>query len=136
MRWKSFSGCTSTRACSVLSLEVMYHTGLSCCTARRCCLGRSTFFQLVGPDALCELPADQLSNEPTHDKDTSILQADASHDGKCSVLVICSLGDGTYLAQVTALPDFKRTPRFTVNFSETQLAQAQAYDGCVQAASS
>jgi len=95
---------------------------------------QSTFFQRLGHHDVCVLPSTVLSGEPTHDEDTSTLQSDASHDGKCYARVILSFGDGTYLAHVAASPDFKCTPRFTVVFSEAQLAQAQPYDGCVQAA--
>lgn len=97
---------------------------------------RDPFFQRIRLNALCELPADLLSNEPTHNEDTSNLQADASSDGKCFVRVIFSFGDGTYLAHVAASPDFKRTPRFTVIFSETQLTQAYLSNDCVQSTSS
>jgi hypothetical protein len=97
---------------------------------------RSTFFQRFGLDTLCEVSANLLSNDPTHDEDTTTLQVDARRDGKCSVRVILALSDGTYLAHIAASPDFKRALRFTVIFSETQLAQPQPYDGCVQAVSS
>jgi hypothetical protein len=97
---------------------------------------RSTFFQRFGPDTLCGVPANLLSQEPIHNEDTTTLQADARRDGKCSFRMILALGDGTNLAHVAALPDFKRAPRFTVMFSESQLALAQPLRGYVQAVSS
>jgi len=92
---------------------------------------RYTFFQRLGHHDVCVVPARVLSAEPTHDEDPSSLQAEASHAGQCYVRVLLSFGDGTYLAYVAASPDFKC--RFTVVFSEAQLAQAQPSNRCVQA---
>ena len=95
-------------------------------------MARYTFFQRLGHHDVCVVPARVLSAEPTHDEDPSSLQAEASHAGQCYVRVLLSFGDGTYLAHVAASPDFKC--RFTVVFSEAQLAQAQPSHRCVQAA--
>ena len=80
------------------------------------------------------MPADVLSDEPTHAEDPSNLRADASCDGKCYARIIASFGDGTYLARVAASPDFQRSKGYTVVLTEAQLATARPWDGRIQAA--
>ena len=48
------------------------------------------------------MPADVLSNEPTHGDDPSSLREEASCDDICYLKLICSFRDGTYLARVAA----------------------------------
>ena len=80
------------------------------------------------------LPADVLSDEPTHEEDPSSLRLDASCDDTCYVRIARSFGDGTFLARVAASPNFKHTQGFTVVLTEAQLAQARPWDCRVQAA--
>jgi hypothetical protein len=79
------------------------------------------------------VPATLLSHEPTHDGDPSSLRADASRDDICFVRLTRSFGDGTFLARVSASPDFKHT-QFTVVLTEAHLAQATPWNGRIQAA--
>jgi hypothetical protein len=79
------------------------------------------------------LPATLLSDDPTHDGDTSSLRAEVSQDDICYVRLTRSFGDGTFLARVAASPDFKCT-QFTVVLTEVHLAQAKPWDGRIQAA--
>jgi hypothetical protein len=79
------------------------------------------------------LPTNVLSDEPTHDGDTSSLRAEASQEDTCYVRITRSFGDGTFLARVAASPDFKHT-QFTVVLTESHLAQAKPWDGRIQAA--
>jgi hypothetical protein len=81
-----------------------------------------------------EVPATLLSDEPTHDGDTSSLRADASRDDMCIVRITRSFGDGTFLARVAASSDFKHAQGFTLVLTEAHLAQAKPWDGCIQAA--
>ena len=81
------------------------------------------------------IPADLLSDEPTHDEDSSSLQADASRDGICYLRLLKPFHDGTYLARVAARPDFMPSHEgYTVVLSEAHLAQARPWDRRVQAA--
>ena len=83
------------------------------------------------------LPADLLSDEPTHDGDPSSLRADASCEGTCYVRVLRAFGDGTYQARVAATPGFNPHQKgYTLVLTEAQLSQARPWNGnqCVRAA--
>ena len=82
-----------------------------------------------------EIPADVLSDEPTHDTDASSLRAEASRDGTSYLRLLKAFHDGTYLARVAAHPDFfPVTEGYTVVLTEEQLAQARPWDARVLAA--
>ena len=80
------------------------------------------------------LPAMLLSDEPTHDGDTSSLRADASQGDICYVHITRSFGDGTFLARVATSPNFKHAQGFTLVLTDAYLAQAKPWDGRIQAA--
>ena len=81
------------------------------------------------------LPADLLSDEPTHDGDPSSLRADARGEGTCYVRVLRAFGDGTYLARVAATPGFNpHWEGYTLVLTEAQLSQARSWNQCVRAA--
>ena len=76
------------------------------------------------------LPADLLSDDPTHDGDPSSLRADASCEGTCYVRVLCAFGDGTYQARVAATPGFNpHQEGYTLVLTEAQLSQARPWNG-------
>lgn len=79
------------------------------------------------------LPATLLSDEPTHDGDPSSLRAEASQGDICFVRLIRSFGDGTFLARVSASPDFTDR-QFTLLLTEGHLAQATPWNGRIQVA--
>jgi len=82
-----------------------------------------------------EIPADVLSDEPTHDTDASSLRAEASRDGTSYLRLLKAFHDGTYLARVAAHPDFfPATQGYTVVLTDKQLAQARPWDARVLAA--
>jgi hypothetical protein len=81
------------------------------------------------------IPADALSDEPTHDQDPSSLQAEASRDGICYLRLLQDFQDGTYLARVAAHPAFfPATEGYTVVLTDKQLAQARPWQGQALAA--
>jgi hypothetical protein len=80
------------------------------------------------------IPADMLSDEPTHQEDPSNLRAEASCDDTCYVRITRSFGDGTFLARVSASPEFKQIQGFTVVLTEAQVLKAKPWDCRVQAA--
>ncbi len=80
------------------------------------------------------MPADVLSDEPTHEEDSSSLRVDASRDDTCYVRITRSFGDDTFLTRVAASPNFKLTQSFTVVLTEAQILKARPWDGRVQAA--
>jgi hypothetical protein len=80
------------------------------------------------------MPADVLSDEPTHEEDTSSLRAQASQDDICYVHITRSFGDGTFLSRVAASPNFKYAQGYTLVLTEAHLAQARPWDGCIQVA--
>jgi hypothetical protein len=74
------------------------------------------------------IPSDVLSDEPTHDEDSSSLRAEASRDGTCYLRLLKAFHDGTYLARVAAHPAFfPATQGYTVVFTAEQLAQARPW---------
>ena len=82
-----------------------------------------------------EIPADVLSDQPTHDEDASSLRADASRDGTCYLRLLKAFQDGTYLARVAAHPDFfPATQGYTVVLTEKQLAKARPWHSGMLAA--
>ena len=73
------------------------------------------------------LPADVLSDEPTHENDPSSLREEASCDGVCYLKFTQSFHDGTYLARVAASPDALRSCGYTVVVNDAQLAKARPW---------
>jgi hypothetical protein len=73
------------------------------------------------------LPADALSDEPTHEDDPSSLREEASCDGLCYLKLTQSFHDGTYLAHVAASPDVLRTGGYTIVVNDAQLAKARLW---------
>jgi hypothetical protein len=70
------------------------------------------------------MPAEVLSDEPTHDEDTSNLRADASQDGTCYVRILHPLEHDIYLARVAASPNFDPNREgHTVVLTQAQLSQ-------------
>ncbi len=86
-----------------------------------------TFAQRVGYLITCCIPADILSDEPSHAEDPSSLRSDASCDGLSYIQVIRSLEENVYLARVAASPECV-TQGYTVLFTEEQLYSAAAWD--------
>src|SRR5260370_35957360 len=81
------------------------------------------------------IPADVLSDQPTHDEDASSLRAEASRDGTCYLRLLKAFHDGTYLARVAAHPDFfPAREGYTVVLTAEQLAKARPWHGRVLAA--
>jgi hypothetical protein len=82
-----------------------------------------------------EIPADVLSDEPTHDEDASSLRADASQDGTCYLRLLKAFHDGTYLVRVAAHPGFFPSKEgYTVVLTDEQLIQARPWHGRMLAA--
>ena len=73
------------------------------------------------------MPAEVLSNEPTHEDDRSSLREEASCSGLCYLKLTQSFHDGTYLARVAASRDALRTGGYTVVVNDMQLAQAHPW---------
>jgi hypothetical protein len=73
------------------------------------------------------LPADVLSDEPTHENDPSSLREEVSCDGLCYLKLTQSFGDGTHLARVAASPDALRSCGYTIVVNDTQLAKARPW---------
>ena len=73
------------------------------------------------------LPADVLSEEPTHEGDPSSLRQEASCDGLCYLKLTQSFGDGTNLAHVAASPDALRIGGYTLVVHDAQLAKARPW---------
>ena len=73
------------------------------------------------------LPADVLSDEPTHENDPSSLREEASCDGLCYLKLTQSFHDGTHLARVAASPGALRSGGYTVVVNNAQLAKARPW---------
>jgi len=73
------------------------------------------------------LPADVLSDEPTHENDPSSLREEASCDGLCYLKLTQSFHDGTHLARVAASPDALHTCSYTIVVNDAQLAKARPW---------
>jgi hypothetical protein len=73
------------------------------------------------------LPADVLSDEPTHEGDPSSLREEASCNGLCYLKLTQSIGDGTHLARVAASSDALRTGGYTIVINDAQLAKARPW---------
>ena len=81
------------------------------------------------------IPADVLSDQPTHDEDSSSLRADASRDGTSYLRLLKAFHDGTYLARVAARPTFfPATQGYTVVLTAEQLAKARPWHSRMLAA--
>jgi hypothetical protein len=82
-----------------------------------------------------EIPADMLSDEPTHDEDASSLHADASRDGTCYLRPLKAFQDGKYPVRVASHPDFFPSKEgYTVVLMDEQLMQARPWHGRMLAA--
>jgi hypothetical protein len=73
------------------------------------------------------LPADVLSDEPTHENDPSSLREEASCDGLCYLKLTHSFGDGTHLARVAASLDALRTSGYTIVVNDMHLTKARPW---------
>jgi hypothetical protein len=73
------------------------------------------------------LPADVLSDEPTHENDLSSPREAASCEGLCYLKLTRSFHDGTYLARVAASPGALRSCGYTVVLNNAQLAKARPW---------
>jgi hypothetical protein len=73
------------------------------------------------------LPADVLSDESTHENDSSCLREAASCGGLCYLKLTRSFHDGTHLARVAASPDGLRTGGYTIVVNDTQLTKARPW---------
>ena len=80
------------------------------------------------------MPAEVLSNEPTHEDDRSSLREEASCSGLCYLRLTCSFHDGTYLARVAASPEALRSHGYTVVVSNAQLAKARPWHSLLKSA--
>jgi hypothetical protein len=73
------------------------------------------------------LPADVLSDEPTHEDDPFSLREVASCDGLCYLKLIRSFQDGTHLARVAASLDALHTGGYTIVVNNAHLAKARPW---------
>ena len=78
------------------------------------------------------IPADVLSDEPTHENDPSSLREEAGSSGLCYLKLTKSFHDGTYLARVAASPDALRTRGYTVVVNDAHLAKARPWHGLLE----
>ena len=73
------------------------------------------------------LPADVLSDEPTHEDDPSSLREEASCESLCYLKLTQSFGDGTHLARVAASPDALHTSGYTIVVNDAHLTKARPW---------
>jgi hypothetical protein len=92
--------------------------------AKEYAMGQTPFTKHIWFHYPYVMPADVLSDEPTHEDDRSSLREEASCDGLCYLKLTQSLHDGTHLARVAASPDALRTGGYTIVVNDTQLAKA------------